>query len=206
MAKPPAYVYLQPVAVLATSEPDTTSAFVAPATGSHIKRLDSSVPVPPAEMVPWNQVLRKTFSNTPVIWQTQLDKEYQDLGDALTQMTELEDESEWVIERPVYDAACFVAAGLMASSFPAPRLFNHGPKSVVFNWTDDNKNNLYLTVSADRISALVSSPERIKKRLDYSAKELLNYRNLLGSLRSAQLEQPVLMLASGTSDPSESDD
>jgi hypothetical protein len=150
-----------------------------------------------------NQILRKTFSSTPVIWQTQLGTEYQDLGEALTQMTELDEGSEWGIERPVYEAACFVAAGLMVNSFPAPHVFSHGPKSVVFNWSDDNNNNLYLTVSADRISALISSPERIKRRLEYSAKELLNYRSLLGSIRSAQLEQPVLMPASGTSDPSE---
>jgi len=202
----PTYVYLQPVAVLATSEPDSTPALETPVAGNYIKRLDSGVPVPAAEMVTLNQVLRKTFSNTPVIWQTQLSKEYQYLGEALTQMTELDEGSEWGIDRPVYDVACFVAAGLMINSFPAPRVFNHGPKSVVFNWSDDNNNNLYLTVSADRISALISSPERIKTRLDYSAKELLNYRNLLGSIRSAQLEQPVLMITSGTSDPSESVD
>ncbi len=199
----PTYVYLQPVAVLATSEPNATSVLDAPLTGNYIK-LNSSVPVPAAEMAPLNQVLRRTFSSTPVIWEPQLGKEYQDLGEALTQMTELDEGSEWGIDRPVYDVACFVAAGLMVNSFPAPRVFNHGPKSVVFNWSDESNNNLYLTVSADRISALISSPERIKTRLDYSAKELLNYRSLLGSIRSAQLEQPVLMLASGTSDPFES--
>jgi hypothetical protein len=192
-------IYLQPVAILATSEPNATSDLDAPPV-NYLKRLDSSVPVPAAEMVPLNQVLIKTFSNTPVIWQSDLGKQYQNLGEALTQMTELDEGSEWRIDKPVYQAACFVAAGLMANSFPAPRVFSHGPESVVFNWSHQN-NNLYLTVSADRISALISSPERIKRRLDYSAKQLLNYDSLLASIRSAHSEQFVLMPASTTSDP-----
>jgi len=199
----PTYVYMQPVAVLATSDVKETPALNAPLAKNYIK-LNSIVPIPAAEIAPLNQVLIKTFSATPVISQPQLEKEYRDLGEALTQMTELDEGSEWGIDPPVYHAACFVAAGLMINSFPAPRIFNHGSKSVVFNWSDKNNNNLYLTVSADRISALVSTPERIKKRLDYSSNELLNYRSLLGSIRSAQLQQPILMLASGTSDPPES--
>lgn len=194
--------YLQPVAVLATSEPTATAVLDAPPAENYIKRLDSSVPVPAADLVPLNQVLRQTFSSTPIIWQSELGNRYEDLGQALSQMTELDDQSDWGIERPVYDAACFIAAGLMVNSFPAPRVFSHGPKSVVFNWSEE-KNNLYLTVSADKISALISSPERIRARLDYSGNQILNYRNLMGSMRSAQLERPVLMPASATSDPSE---
>jgi hypothetical protein len=200
----PSCVYLQPVVVLATSEPDANPLVEASATGRYIQRIEPNVPAPAAEMVSLNQVLTKTFSGTPFIWETQLRKEYQDLGEALTQMTDLDEGTEWAIERPVYETACFIAAGLMVNSFPAPRVFNHGPKSVVFNWSDEKSNNLYLTVSVDRISALISSPERIKTRLDYSAQHLLKYDNLLSSIRSAQLEQPVLMLASGNSDPSES--
>jgi hypothetical protein len=203
MAQIPPFVYLQPVAVLATNEPEADLDLDVAASRNYIKRLDASIPLAAAEMVPMNQVLMKTFSSTPVIWDTQLVKEYQGLGEALTQMTELDEESKWGIERPVYEAACFVAAGLMINSFPAPRVFNHGPKSVVFNWTDTNSNNLYLTVSADRISALVSSPERIKRRLEFPTERLLDYGNLLGSIRSAQLERPVLMPASGISDPTD---
>lgn len=195
-------IYLQPIAVLATSEPNTIPAPDTSHAENYIKRLDASVPLPPAEIVPLNQVLTKAFSGTPVIWQSELGKEYEDLGEALSQMTEFEDGSEWVIDRSVYEAARFVAAGLLQNSFPAPRVFNHGPQSVVFNWSNES-NNLYLTVSSDRISALISSPDRIRRRLDYSPKELLNYNNILGSIRSAQLEQPVLMLPTGTSDPSE---
>jgi hypothetical protein len=203
MAQIPPFIYLQPVAVLATTEPEAGLDLDVAASRNYIKRLDASVPPPAAELVPMNQVLMKTFSSTPVIWDTQLVKEYQGLGEALTRMTELDEESKWGIERPVYEAACFVAAGLMINSFPAPRVFNHGPKSVVFNWTDTNSNNLYLTVSADRISALVSSPERIKRRLEFPTEQLLDYGNLLGSIRSAQLGRPVLMPASGISDPTD---
>ena len=42
-------------------------------------------------------------------------------------------------------------------------LTQHGPDSVVFNWTD-GKNDLYLTVSKDRIASLLSSPEKILLR------------------------------------------
>jgi hypothetical protein len=42
-------------------------------------------------------------------------------------------------------------------------LTQHGPDSVVFNWTD-GKDNLYLTVSKDQIAALLSSPEKILLR------------------------------------------
>jgi len=91
---------------------------------------------------------------------------------------------------PVYNAACYVAAGLMANSFPAPRIFTHGPKSVVFNWSNE-VDNLYLTISADKISALISSPERIKRRIDYSANELMNPSLALSSIRAAYSEKPV---------------
>ena len=197
-------VYLQPIAILATSELNTTTFSDAPSVGSpgsYNKRLDSSIPLPPAEIAPLNQVLRKTFSTIPFIWQSQLAEEYTDVGEALSQMTELDEGNECGIDRPVYEAACFVATGLMVNSFPVPRVFSHGPRSVVFNWSDE-RNNLYLTVSADKISALISSPDRIQTRLDFSAGELLNADNLLKAIRSAHLKQPVLMPANSTSDPS----
>jgi len=78
----------------------------------------------------------------------------------------------------------------MANSFPAPRIFTHGPKSVVFNWSNE-VDNLYLTISADKISALISSPERIKRRIDYSANELMNPSLALSSIRAAYSEKPV---------------
>ncbi len=72
-------------------------------------------------------------------------QEYLELGEALSEMVELEEKDEWRIDAPVYANACHIAAELVASSYPAPRIFNHGPKSVVFNWSIENKS--YLTIA-----------------------------------------------------------
>jgi hypothetical protein len=146
--------------------------------------------------------IRKTyFANVPVLWQWELSQEYQELGDALSEMTMLEGADEWKIEPPVYAAASYVAAELMANSFPVPRIFSHGPESVVFNWSDEG-NNLYLTVSANMVSALISSPERITQRIEYSAGAWLNPAYLLPFLGSARTRQPVISTSrSDTSQP-----
>jgi hypothetical protein len=142
-------------------------------------------------------ILKTTFSSVPIIWESELNQEYQELGAALSEMTELEEGDEWKIDEPVYSAACYVAAGLMANSFPAPRIFNHGPKSVVFNWSHE-ADNLYLTISADQISALISSPDRIKRRIDYSVNELMNPSLALSSIRAAYSEKSIQRLITGT--------
>lgn len=155
--------------------------------------------MPPTESL----ILRTTFSSVPIIWDSELNQEYEELGEALSEMTELEEGDEWKIDAPVYNAACYVAAGLMANSFPAPRIFNHGPRSVVFNWSNE-ADNLYLTISADQISALISSPERIKRRIDYSANGLMDPSLALPSIRAAYWKKPVQRLITGAvSDPSE---
>jgi hypothetical protein len=149
-----------------------------------------------------NVILRSTFSSVPLIWRSEL-REYHELGDALSEMTEFDEGDEWKIDAPVYVAACYVAAELMANSFPAPRIFNHGPKSVVFNWSKE-EDNLYLTVSADQISALVSSPERIKRRIDCSANQLTNPSLALSTIKAAYLGKPVKRLITGAvADPPE---
>ncbi len=147
--------------------------------------------------------LRTTFSSVPVIWQSELLQEYKELGNSLGEMTEFKERDEWKIDASVYAAACFVAAELMANSFPAPRVFNHGPKSVVFNWSKE-ADNLYLTVSADHVSALISSPERIKRRMDLSVNEMANPSRALSAVRAAYSEEPVKRLITGAvSDPPE---
>jgi hypothetical protein len=169
--------------------------------GSYIKRLNSSIagPLPEAS----TQILRTTFSSIPVILQSELIQEYQELGEALSQMTELDEENEWRIDPPVYGTACFIAAGLMVNSYEPPRIFTHGPKSVVFNWTR-GAHNLYLTISADKVSALLSSPEHIQRRIEFSAHDLLNPGRLLSTIQSAYLEQPTqLRLNAAVPDPSE---
>jgi len=203
MLKLPVDIYLQPVAVIATSEwrtaPPSEGQF-AEASGA-FRRLDSGVPGPAFENLPSAQIVRSAFSSIPIVWQLEFAQEYRGLGEALGQMVDVGEGSDWQIELPVYGAACFVAAGLMANLYPAPRVFGHGPKSVVFNWSQ-GADNLYLTVSADRVSALVSTPERIQKRVEFSEKDLLNPGFFLSAVQSARLAQPVqLQLKSSVPDP-----
>lgn len=146
-----------------------------------------------------SRILINTLSSVPVIWQWELSQKYYELGEALSEMTALEGADEWKIDSAVYDAARYVAAGLRADSLPAPRVFSHGPKSVVFNWSHE-ADNLYLTVSSNKISALISSPQRIKWRIEISANESLNPAKLRPFIRSANLEGPVILLSSAVSD------
>jgi hypothetical protein len=120
-----------------------------------------------------NHIVKTYFSSVPVIWKSELNEEYRELGEALSEMIALEDEDEWRIDTSVYSAATYVASELKAYKVPAPRLFSHGPHSVVFNWSNTS-DNLYLTISANRVSALLSSPERIVHRIEYSPDQLPN--------------------------------
>jgi hypothetical protein len=138
-----------------------------------------------------NHFLRVTFSSVPIIWQSDIDQEYQDLGSALSEMTQVDDEDDLRIDRNVYQVACQVATSLLVNSYPAPRIFNHGAKSVVFNWAQ-GKTNLYLTISSDFVSVLLSSPERIKERIELSTKNPIR-PSLLRGLLPAPLVHPVAM-------------
>jgi hypothetical protein len=150
-----------------------------------------------------SQVVRTTFSSVPVLWASELTGDYQELGVALREITELDDDDEWHVDPPVYVAAGYIASELLRMSFPAPRIFNHGPKSVVFNWSS-GANNLYLTISADRMSALISSPDRIERRIDYSAKQLADPSLALFSIEAAYSGKPVERVLPGTTpDPQE---
>jgi hypothetical protein len=149
-----------------------------------------------------SRVVRTSFSSMPVVWQPELIQEYRELGEALQEMTELQKTDEWRIEPPVLGAALNVAAGLMVNSYPAPRVFTHGPKSVVFNWSAGT-NDLYLTISADRVSALISTPERITQRVDFLANEFLKPGDFLSTIQSAHLEPQVRLLTGSVPDPFE---
>jgi hypothetical protein len=144
-------------------------------------------------------VFGTTFTNVPVILKSELINEYQDVGQALNEMTDFEEGNEWWIEPAVYNAACFVAAGLMANSIPAPRVLNHGPSSVVFNWSQKT-DNLYLTVSADRLSALISSPERITRRVEFSIKGFISLSLAFSTIRAAYTGEPIKLITSGSVD------
>jgi len=198
-----------PLAVVGASEtphPDMPpSRELKDATGGHwtvsTKIFSANVPEP-SQLVnrPENQVLPVTFSSVPIVSTSEINLEYAELGEALAEMTQLELGDEWKIDQDVYQVACQVAIELSATSFPAPQIFSHGPKSVVFNWTRGN-NNLYLTISSDYLSALVSSPERIKRRLEFSTKEVLTPALVFRALLSAPVDQPVVVKRKAESHP-----
>jgi hypothetical protein len=142
-------------------------------------------------------VLRDTFSSAPTILDLELTQKYQELGQALSEITELEEGEDWHIDPPVCYAARYVASELMRMSIPTPRIFNHGPRSVVFNWSI-GVNNLYLTISADRMSALISSPERIQRRIDYSSSQMIDSPLALLYIESAYFGKPVERRITGT--------
>jgi hypothetical protein len=137
-----------------------------------------------------SQITRTIFSGAPVLWNSDLSQGYQELGEALGEITELDEDDDWRIDPPVYNAARYVASELMRMSFPAPRIFNHGPKSIVFNWSSGT-NNLYLTISGDLMSALISSPERIQRRIDYAANQLIDSPLALFYIEAAYSGKPV---------------
>src|SRR5208283_745755 len=186
----PAKVYRQAMVILDSSSklPDTSVSTYAQTVQVKLSATGFMDVMPPETLI------MTTFSSVPVIWESELrHQEYQELGAALSEMTKLEEGDEWKIDPPVYNAACYVAAGLMAHSFPAPRVFNHGTKSVVFNWSY-GADNMYLTVSADHVSALISSPESIKRRVEYSVNELMDPSVALPSIRAAYFKKPVQRL------------
>jgi len=155
----------------------------------------------------------------PAIDSAELREKYKDLGltialsgwaaarsapvSELGEMTEFEQGDDWGIEPAVYEAARYVALQLMAKDIPPPRLFNHGPKSVVFNWTSNNSGMaLYLTVSADKVSALISSPARIQRRMEIDYSKLPNtIYALSASVEGGVDRQIVMLVVDTTSEP-----
>lgn len=70
-----------------------------------------------------------------------------------------------LIDESVFYSALKVLLQLKANSFSAPKIFCHGPESVVFTWIE-GKTSLSITISVDKISALISIPECILTRID----------------------------------------
>lgn len=182
-------IYLQPFAVLPGASTDVPSS---EQVGNYLKESNSSEP--PTAIVSSSPVFKSILSSVPVIWESELAVEYHELGEALSQMTALDEGDEWRIDQSVFDAACFVAAGLFLTERSAPRIFNHGPKSIVFNWERPSA-DLYLTVSADKVSALISSPERVQQRVDLSLSDTSSPALLLSAIQSTDLEptRPLLL-------------
>jgi hypothetical protein len=124
--------------------------------------------------VPLNTlVVGSQLVSYPAQLQAQLVSDYADLGAALTDLHE-SSLDDWRIDVPVFSLASTVASALFAHSYPAPDLMTHGPESVVFNWNSADDRSLYLTISKDYISTLLSSPEKIERRLEVPIGVLFN--------------------------------
>jgi hypothetical protein len=162
-----------------------------------------SVTAPTAsEMASATGVLNATFSSTPVVWKSELAAQYRDLGHALSHMAGLDADDQLMIEKPVYAAASFFATMLLMRGYPAPKVFTHGSKSVVFNWMN-GPDNLYLTISADRLSVLVTTPKNIETRINLSAGDGLDPLKILGTISPRLKQQDILVLPSGSSEPAD---
>jgi hypothetical protein len=138
-------------------------------------------------------------SSEPVISQWELFDEYRELGETFSQMAELDQDDDSWIEEPVLDIARHISVTLMASAFPVPQIFNHGPKSVVFNWVS-GRDNLYLTVSSSNASILVSTPQKIKTRVEYPVGEFLRHELTVPLLELAYSGQQAATTVSGASE------
>jgi hypothetical protein len=131
---------------------------------------------------------------------SELHIEYQGLGDALLEMKTADDEDDWKINDQVYKYACYVAAGLMNIAAPAPKLFSHSPTSVVFDWTVGGESR-YLTISANYLSLLVSTPTKIERRDEYQWNAILKGGFTAGLLADASKDglAPYRLLTAETS-------
>lgn len=155
-------------------------------------------------LVPVNsfEPLKRNASTFRDVINTKSHQEFLEVGETLSEMVELDEEDEWKIEEQVYTIACRIAAELMYSPYPAPRIFNHGPKSVVFNWTRETK-NLYLTIGSSRISAMLSTPERIENRINISIDHLQNPSLFLSSIQPSPGGGQAYTFMKASSDPLE---
>jgi hypothetical protein len=191
-------IYLQPIIVSSSSTSCSDLAFEVDGQAFQTRQLGPSqsaiVPSKPHTLT--KSFMKNLFSSIPVISHHELKDEYRDLGNALSEMTQLGENEEWQIERPVFEAARYVAGELRGHGIPSPRLLSHGNKSVVFNWTM-GKTNLYLTISGDRLSALVSTPERIQKRLEIDYSGLPQAMSTLIASAEESDYRPLLIIISG---------
>jgi hypothetical protein len=90
--------------------------------------------------------------------------EYKEVAQTLNDMRDTADDGS-NIDLGVYAASIEVASALFQTNIPAPSVFSHGPKSVVFNW-DDGIHNLYLTIGKTRLWALASTAAGIKGQIE----------------------------------------
>jgi hypothetical protein len=95
---------------------------------------------------------------------TDTTEDWNDLYEAIEELFEYE-----YIDNPVRSIAQKMRSKLLGV-VPCPKVFCHGPDSVVFNWEKGNE-NLYLTVSSTDASIVYSTPTDIEHE-EYKLKGL----------------------------------
>src|SRR5215468_2258756 len=51
-------------------------------------------------VLPESRVFQMTLSSVPVIWESELSQDYRELGQALSELTELQQDDDWHIDPP----------------------------------------------------------------------------------------------------------
>jgi hypothetical protein len=116
---------------------------------------------------------------------------YRQLSETLDDLSSSSDDDEWHIDIDVYNTSIQVAAALCDKNIPAPHVFCHGPKSVVFDWHDGN-HNLYLTIGKCRLWVAVSSASEITTRLELTDPMRNVAVDFLQGLQQSFVNRPLL--------------
>lgn len=158
----------------------------------------------PVSLIGSEAVVVDSSSLTIGIQSARISIEYQAVGEALGQLVHSDLDDDWRIDDQVYQSACTVAAQLIARAIPAPRVFAHGSRAVVFNWTSGTENR-YITISKDTLSVLVSTPEKIQRRCEYKMSRILKEGSDIALMAAAVEQRPLLfkLLGSGMSSESQ---
>jgi hypothetical protein len=122
---------------------------------------------------------------------------YEDVSEALSELHSFDVADDWRLDESVYRSSVQVAAALFDKNIPTPTVFSHGPKSVVFNWSGPDNSNLYLTVSATRLSALVSTVHSITYRAELVGPSFNHANGFFSALGFASyLGEPLVLTGS----------
>jgi hypothetical protein len=151
---------------------------------------------PPDLKIAPETTIGQTEISVPAILQSELKSQYEELGKALNELAEMDDD-EWHVDPGVYHVACYAASSLMDNGFPAPQVFTHGPKSVVFNWLAGSR-NLYLTLSRSVISALISTPKSVEHRLQFTVAQLESPETIFPSIELVCFGREAVTISAST--------
>jgi phage repressor protein C with HTH and peptisase S24 domain len=95
--------------------------------------------------------------------QEEWEEDYSRLFEELALLANEEEAGEHYIKDEVYQVAVRLMEIAKGAGRVTPKIFSHGPDSVVFNWKD-GATEVYATISADTMAILMSGPNGITHR------------------------------------------